>query len=360
MKPRSIAILGVLTAIMVVAAVITAVVQNVPRTMLAEREAAFPALVKQINDVAAIEIASAEGRFTITGGGDSWGIAEKQDYTVPRKKVRDFVLSLANLKLVESKTAQPDRYSRLEVDDVDADEAESRSVVVFDGTGKELARAIIGRRKYFLYVDGRGGTYIRRGGEARSWLAEGEMDFGSLPEEWLDRFVPLVTRDELQEVSITQPTLETLVVRKETPEDEHYTVLDGPVDRELKTTTEADRLGFVVEKFEFGDVVPVEDLSIDGPRHIAQYKTFDGLEVTFDIVTKIVGEAAADEIEEIRWARVSAKVSDDVAEDKREAVTAQAADINARTSPWIYRLEDLDASRVTKKLADLYKEPATQ
>ena len=360
MRPKSFVILAALTAIMVVAALVAAVTQSAPRTVLADREAAFPDLVEQINDVAVIEIASAGERFTILGEGDNWGIEEKQNYAVPRKTVRDFILDLANLKLVESKTARPDRYSRLEVEDVEEEDAESRAVVVFGKTGKELARAIIGRRKYFLYVDGRGGTYIRRGGEARAWLAEGEMDFGARPHDWLDRLVPLVTRDELREIQITQPTLETLVARKETPEAEHYSVLGAPTDRVLKTETEADRLGLVVEKFEFDDVVPIDEISFEGPRHIARYRTFDGLDITIEVATKVVGEAAADEIEEVRWARISALVSDGVAADKREAVTAQADDINARTSPWAYRLEDLDASRTTKKLLDLYKEPTTQ
>ena len=184
MRSKSFVILAALTAIMVVAALVAAVTQSAPRTVLADREAAFPDLVEQINDVAAIEIASAGERFTILGEGDNWGIEEKQNYAVPRKTVRDFILDLANLKLVESKTARPDRYSRLKVEDVEEEDAESRAVVVFGKTGKELARAIIGRRKYFLYVDGRGGTYIRRGGEARAWLAEGEMDFGARPHDW--------------------------------------------------------------------------------------------------------------------------------------------------------------------------------
>jgi len=360
MKLRSFVILAVLTGVMVVAAIAAGIIQHVPNTVLAEREAAFPDLVERINDVAAIEIFSPDERFTISGEADSWGIAEKKNYAVQRKNVRDFIISLANLKLVESKTARPERYSRLEVEDVDQEDAESRSVVVFDKSGNELANAIIGRRKYFLYVDGRGGTYIRRAGEARSWLAEGEINFGTRSHDWLDRLVPLVERDELQEIQIIQPTLETLVVRKEAVEEENYAVLNAPADRELKTVTEADRLGFVPEKFEFDDVLPVGEISFEGPRHIARYTTFDGLEITFDVVTKLVGEAAADEIETIRWARVSARVTSNVAKDQREAVTARAEDINERTSPWVYRLEDLDAARTTKTLLDLYKEPATR
>ena len=73
MRPKSFVILAALTAIMVVAALVAAVTQSAPRTVLADREAAFPDLVEQINDVAAIEIASAGERFTILGEGRQLG-----------------------------------------------------------------------------------------------------------------------------------------------------------------------------------------------------------------------------------------------------------------------------------------------
>ncbi len=356
MRPKIFAALAAVTALMVALAVLVVVLEDNPRTVLEDRKPAFPLLVERINEVASIEIGSRTGRFTVLGGGDEWGIVEKNGYAVRRETVRNFILSLANLRLVEAKTSREDRYARLDVEDIEADEAASRSIEVRDKDGHILADGIIGRRKYFLYVDGRGGTYLRRAGELQAWLAEGEMDFGPLPIDWLDRVVLAVPTQDIQELTVAQPEGKILTIRKEERGQEHFTVLDAPANRELKTETEADRLAIVVEKFELDEVEPIEKVSFDGPLHVATYTTFEGLRIVFEVISKeVFSLRRTDDPPMLRWARIRAEVAPSVSEDSREAVTARAAEINAQTEPWAYRLDDLDGNRTTKRRTDLYE-----
>ena len=356
MRPKFFIGFAAVTAVMVVLAVLAVVLEDNPQTVLEERKPAFPQLVERINDVASIEIGSRTGGFTVLGGGEDWGIVEKSGYGVRRGTVRDFILSLANLRLVEAKTSREDRYARLDVEDLEADEAASRSIKVRDRDGRVLADGIIGRRKYFLYVDGRGGTYLRRAGELQSWLAEGEMEFGPLPIDWLDRVVLEVPTRDIQELSVAQPDGEVLTIVKEERGQEHFTVRDAPENRELKTETEADRLAIVVEKFELDDVEPIEKVSFDGPLHVATYTTFEGLRIVFEVISKeVFSLRQTDNPPMLRWARIRAEVAPSVSEDSREAVAERAAEINAMTKPWAYRLDDLDGARTTKRLTDLYE-----
>lgn len=360
MKPRVFAGLAVVTAIMVVAAILAIVLQDNPQTVLESRKPAFPKLVEGINEAASIKIGSKDGSFTIEGGGDTWGVVEKNGYAVKRETVRDFLLSLANLRLVEAKTSQVERYGRLQVEDIDAEEAGSRSITVRDGDGDVLADAIIGRRKYFLYVDGRGGTYLRRAGELQAWLAEGEMEFGALPFDWLDRLVLELPAQDFQAVTIAQPDSETLVLQKDQRGQEHFTVFGAPEGRELKTETEADRLANVVAKFEFDDVSPIEKVSFEGPLHTATYTTFDGLRIVIKTTSKeIVSLRVTDDPPMERWARIRAEVAESAGGESRAAVTAQAEEINAKTRAWAFRLDDLTGNRLTKRLGQLYKEPGS-
>lgn len=359
MKPRVFAGLGLLTVVMVVIAVLAVVLEDNPQTVLQDRKPAFPKLVERINEAASIEIGSKDGKFTITGSGETWGVVEKNGYAVKRETVRDFLLSLANLRLVEAKTSREDRYGRLEVEDVEAADADSRSVTVRDGDGKLLADGIIGRRKYFLYVDGRGGTYLRRAGELQAWLAEGEMDFGPLPFDWLNRLVLEVPAPDVQKLTIVQPDSETLRLQRDELGQEHFTVLGAPEGRELKTETEADRLAFVVAKFEFDDVEPIEKVSFDEqPLHTATYTTFAGLRIVIEVASKeIVTLRLSDDPPTELWARIRAEVADSATGEPRAAVAAQAEEINAKTRAWAYKLDELMGNRVTKRLAQLYKEP---
>ncbi len=358
MKSRTVLTLAVLTLVMVVAAAVAVVNDSVRQTVIGKRVAAFPALVERINDAAAIEIDSVDEHFTIVGEGDSWGVVEKNGYPVARDTVRIFLLSLANLRIVEAKTGMADRYGRLEVADTEAAEGAGRAVTVLDKNGDVLADAIIGRRKYFLFVDGRGGTYMRRRDEAQSWLAEGEMNFGANSSDWMERLVFDVPNDDVRRIVITQSDGDVLRIEKGSTEDEHFAVANAPEGRDLKTETEADRLAFVVTKFQFKDVQPADKKALDGPFTVAEYTTFAGARIVFEVMIEPETEAPRPNFtrDPVRWARIRAELAPDVVtEETRAAAEARVNEVNAATAGWVFELENLDGNRTLKRLDDLYK-----
>lgn len=361
-KTRNFLILAAITAVVLVAAIVVSTLRAPTQKVQGEREYAFPKLVERINDTATIEIRSHDHTFTVTGSGDSWGIVEKNGYRVPREKVRNFLVEIANLRLVEGRTERDDRYSRLNVDDPKADKSEARGIKVMLKDGTVLADGIVGRRKYFLYVDGRGGTYIRRTGEKRAWLTEGEVNFGKSPPEWLDRLVFEVPTAEVKRYTITQPDGRVLIGDKEAPGGKVAIRGGIPDDRKLKTDTEADRINLVVEKFEFEDVFPKGHLDwagFQGPRHTAEFVTFDGLALTFEVLTFPKAEGASEYDEPPRFGRVRASVASDAPADKRAEIEKRVAELNAKMEPWEYKFEWLDGTRTTKTLDDLL-EPKEQ
>lgn len=361
-KIRTFLILAVVTALVVVAAIVLTTANAPPQTVQGERDYAFPKLVERINDVASIEIRSHDHTFTVSGSGDTWGVVEKNNYRVPREKVRDFLREIANLRLVEGRTERDDRYARLNVDDPKADKSEARGIKVALKDGTVLADGIVGRRKYFLYVDGRGGTYIRRTGEKRSWLTEGEVNFGKAPPEWLDRLVFEIPTADVKRYTISGADGKTLVGEKDAPGGKVAIRGGIPADRKFKTDTEADRINLVVEKFEFEDVFPkghVDFAGFKGQRNTAEFVTFDGLAITFETLTFPKPEGASEYDEPPRFGRVRASVAADAPADKRAEVEKRAAELNAKMEPWEYKFEWLDGTRTSKTLEDLL-EPKEQ
>lgn len=357
MSRNSFFLLTLATFVVVVIAVTSTVKQTNRSVTIGDRDSAFPKLVANINDVGAIEIFDKENRFTILGEGDSWGILEKANYRVPRDKIRNFILELANLKLVERKTKIEDRYSRLEVEEPQGKDSNSRGVRVMSTNGDLLASAIIGRRKYFLYVDGRGGTYLRREGERQAWLAEGETHFGSAPSDWLDRSVFELDPNNVKSYNIVHPDGTVLRGIRETPGSKF--VLDGmSSEREFKTDNEAERLAFVVEKFEFADIerTPYQNFDgFSGQRHNAQYEFFDGLVVTFDVITLPKPKGASKFDEPPRWAKASASIAPDTPEDLRIKLKDAMKKLNEKLLSWEFLLEELDGIRTTKRIEDMLK-----
>ena len=66
------------------------------------------------------------GKLTVTATDQGWSLAEKAGYPIDPAKVRDLALALANLQLVEAKTADPKRLERLELGEPGTDGATSR------------------------------------------------------------------------------------------------------------------------------------------------------------------------------------------------------------------------------------------
>lgn len=357
MSMRSFLMLLFVTLLAFGGAVIVVAVQTRPSIVVGERAAVFPQLVKQINAVGRIEVVTKKHRFVIAGAGDSWGIEEKNNYKVPRDRVRNFILELANLKLVERKTKVPERYGRLELEDPNVGKSRSRHVRVLTSDGKVLASGIIGRRKYFLYVDGRGGTYVRRENEEQAWLAEGEVNFDGAPAYWLDRAVFELEPSNVRVYAIIHPDGTILKATRDKPGGK-FSIPSKPENKIYKTQNEAERLAWVVEKFEFADVEPAPYKNFDNPdrqKHHATYEFFNGLVLAFEVITLSKPEGASKFDEPPRWARVRASVGPIVTDGRQKTIQNMANELNKKLVNWEFLLEELDGLRTTKKLDDMLK-----
>ena len=104
MKINSLLILIFVSIFLVISALASTLIKFNSPIVTSERELAFPRLMKEINQVGKIIITSKGEAFTIVNDNEKWYLKEKNDYPVPRSKVRNFLLELTNLILVERKT----------------------------------------------------------------------------------------------------------------------------------------------------------------------------------------------------------------------------------------------------------------
>ena len=182
MSPRNFAILALATVASIALAAHAVSQRDTPLRVEAAGEAMFPGLLDRLNEVREVRItmpggqAHGDGRRTRAG---PW--RRRADYPVDPAKVRDLALALANLQLVEAKTADPERLERLELEEPGADGAKSRLVELLGGDGAPLAAAVVGKASPSLYGGGRGGVYVRRAGDNQAWLAGGELDLPAMP-----------------------------------------------------------------------------------------------------------------------------------------------------------------------------------
>src|SRR5437763_5367423 len=165
--------------------------------------------------------------MTYIRDGDSWLVAEKGNYTANAAKISQIVRAMADLTLVEPKTQNPDLYQRLEVEDPGP--GKSALVVVKDKSGGDLAQAIVGKRRYDRLGAGNDGVYLRKVGEAQTWLARGTLDPSGDPASWLDRRIIDIPDKKIAKVTLIQPDRSKLVISRAAP-DASFAVEDAPAE----------------------------------------------------------------------------------------------------------------------------------
>ena len=166
----------------------------------------LPGLLAKVNDVAQIAVQDAKHKFTVVRQKDeTWAMPEKSNYPVKPDAVKKAVVGMAELKALEPRTAKPDLYSKIGVDAPDAKGSESVQVDLKDAAGKEIAGIIAGKTKSFEGDVRPAQIYVRKVGDAQSWLAEGRFEAKPDPIGWLDDEIFKLSRDRVMSVEIDQP-----------------------------------------------------------------------------------------------------------------------------------------------------------
>ncbi len=382
MSPKVFLGLLVITLIASVAAAVTVLQQPAATAVRYGEEPAFPALRANPDAVAKIVLTTPEGTFTLVREtGDRWSAAERFGYTVDRQRVRDLVVALADMRLIEAKTRMPERYSRIEVEDLDAKDAKSRLLRLESEDGKVLAEALIGKQHHGLTGSQSAGTYLRRPGEAQAWLASGGVQIEPQVVDWLDRQVVDLGADSIRRVEIRPEGGEAYVVER--------AAAGAPLLLQNlaagETAKKADDLLPLASAFagvSFDDVKRRSELDWPNAHHTAVAATFDGVELTVQLA-KIDGQPwAIFDAREVEAAAPAAASEDQTTgapaagggaaaapegagasaaagASEPETPALAAGDLNERVAGWAYKLPSYVFDRMTKPRSEWLENSST-
>jgi len=396
MKTQSILYLGIATVVVALIAVFAVQRREAATAATPASGKLFPELAEAINDVRQVEIADADGRFTMERQeSGEWGLVEKQGYPVDGGRVRSLLLALRGAVLVERKTSRPELYPELGVEPLEAPEAESRVVRVEDREGRDLASLIVGQRR-----EARGGGlaaqyYVRKPEEASAWLVDAELDLPAEASDWLDKQILDLPPERVQAVRIEHADGETLYVLKRSENEGEFEIVDLPEDREPRYAGAAGSLAGGLANLTMTDVEAPSEVELpETPNAVATFWTFDGLRVRVSIFEPDPEEA--DDPDEPApaqplYARVEAEFdgsgapgakeagpppppsgtgeeegepgteeSDEDSAKSPEEVQEEAETIHARVTDWVYVLPSWKKSTFAKRLDELTQEIAPE
>jgi hypothetical protein len=271
--------LAILVAVAVVALIAAWYINssNAPQTgVSAQAQPVLPELHDHVNDVNAITLTGAGDKVLVTlkRGTDGWSVAEKSNYPADLAKIREFLIKLDQATLTEAKTSNPKLYGELGVDDV-KDAKATGVLVTLGGLAKPLS-IIIGNYN----GAGGGGTFVRRTGDAQSWLAGGNLTATKTMADWEQRALADIPSTRLRAVTLTNPDGKTLKVYKDAPGDANFKVADVPKGREAASEFVANELGSVLSGLNADEVFPAKDMAPPDKAWKDESVAFDGLAVS--------------------------------------------------------------------------------
>lgn len=384
MTPRTVTVLA---AALVVLGAVALIAQYDPQPPAPGGGLLLPDLGEDLDRVTRVSVVGAGSAPVATlerGEDGSWSVAEKDGYPADTEKVRQTLISLAEARIVEPKTANPDFYDRLGVEGVESEAAGGVAVTL---TGAEMpVNVIVGD------TEGTSQVYIRETDQAQSFLVDRNPDVGNETTDWLATEILTIPGARMARVTVTHPDGEVVSVSKADPEQSNFDLEDMPPDRELQYASVANVMGNVLSGLNLQDVEPRTET--DEPVTVTEFVAFDGLVITAESVERDdepwvafraefrapaeEPEPAADENTAANAGNESGDEVDAVADDTEVAtaeaeadgtdvavvegetgstdVAAEALDLNQRLSPWRYRIASFQFDQMTRRLDDLLRD----
>jgi len=326
---------------------------------------------------------------TLVRGDKGWTLAEKGGYAVDSGKLRDLLLKLADAKLVEQKTSNKDKYAALGVQDVS--DATAKGVQVeLQGLAQPLD-VIVGD------ANPRGGSYVRRAGDAQSWLTAAAISIDKDATSWLRKDIATMPATRIANVTLTHADGSVVKIAKSAEGDANFTLVDVPKGREAGDAFTINGIAGTLDGLRFDDVLPAKDAAPEANALKARFETFDGIAVDVTawekdgkdraVLVASLDAAQADKGIAAAQAKVKAEYEKAVAdarkphadnkdgekkddapikplaetdpakdrENRLADLDKQVAELNARFDGWTFVLPAYKYANFNKSLADLLK-----
>ena len=347
---------------------------------------ALPDLTARESEIATVTLVEDDARLVLERAGSGWVLPEKGGYPAKQEKVVELLRGLADIQLVEQKTARPELHEKVGLVDPEAGGEVARRIEVRDGSGGQIGSLLVGNRHR---ESSKPSVFVRKPGEDQTWLAQGEVDATATLRDWLDRDLLAWEATRVRRATVTfldasgQPTGETYTAERETGEATDYSLAEVPEGKEVSSPWLIASVARVPNSLRMDDVTARESFtedSADGTEAVrVVWETFDGVLLTAH-AWKVPG---SDELTtDTTWARFQAELADWAGaeeqnvpappvegEEDAEAIEpeptsgpsraeleAEVTELNERFGPWVYGLESYTGTNLFRGTDELLKD----
>jgi hypothetical protein len=262
-----------------------------------------------------------------------WTIAEKANYPADQERVRELLLQLAELELIESKTDRPELLPRLDLDD--PANGKSTEITAQDRAGAMIGQIVIGRGRPSELGEGQAGVYVRKPGSDQAWLARGAFALAGDPVSWLDRRIIDIAPARVASVVLTAADGNSVLIARGSA-DQPFAIDGLPADAQAKPDAALAAPAGALEALTLDDVKAARgSMDDENGMSTAAFTTFDGLVVGLRLSPPGAGD----------WLMIDVTGS--------EASELKAKTLSAQLTPWRFAIPAARAKLLRTTLADL-------
>lgn len=300
----------------------------------------------------------------------SWGVNEKDNYPALDDKLRTLVRGVLNARTIESKTSNPDWYTKLGVEDPTLTDPASTGhlVTLLDASNKPIASLILGKKQDAANWDpAKAVTYVRIEGEAQSHAIRDSFIIAMEPIDWIPRQPVEFAGDRFHTVRIERPASEPIDIERPLPMVENYVLKQLPQGRRVADALPTRTTLVALASLSADDVAKVETIDFTNAT-TSTYATFDGvlytartilkdgkgwtnITVSFD-ESRLVPTVPAPSADEVAATKAKEEAAALDAKRKEEAAK-EAGQLNTRLANWAFQVPEAIAKQLTPTLEDL-------
>ena len=333
MKPNHFAALG-LAALGSLALAVMTYSSYLPWTDPVDYPKLFPDIGKEAAKVATIGVGQGSKSVTLELKDKTWVLRERDGYPANADKVRTLLIALQDAELAEDKTKKPERYEVLQVEDPQSKGAASNLLTLSDASKAVLAEMIVGRVRANAFGGGRGGTYIRKPGEAQAWLVNSQIDISSDVKNWMKTRIFETQVDRIRKVTVEIPGEEAVVIDWDEA-SKQLKLRAIPAGKQVKFVNSIPDMIDSLANIDMEDVRKSPDTPSGGNVSTVKIASEGGLVITYSVRNTPDGD----------WLSMAAA---------GEGEHRKFADLfTAGAKGWEFKLAKTKASEFLKKRADL-------
>ncbi|WP_454063808.1 DUF4340 domain-containing protein [Candidatus Nitrospira salsa] len=394
MKPKTLLMLAGITLVVIIGAVFFGQErQDQPEQ---SGELFYPDLMNRINDIHEMTIETNNETVTLVRETDTWSVKESGGYTASFEKIKPVLIGMAELRVREPKTKNPDLYEKLGLQDKGAEGSSSALITLKTKDATAVATLLLGDQRPAKGAPSLTEMYVRKPEDPQTWLVVGNLPIERVPGQWLDKELLKIATKRVQRVRVTHADGEMLTVYKDTPDALDFKIQDLPKGAKVSSQFNVNNVVTSLAQLQMDDVKQADEVSVETqPGVKAVLETFDGLRLTIETMKKdeasygkivaafdsaLIYKEPVTESSEGKDAGKESSGSEDATELKKdaksdsnadgekeqkpskakesvlkseEAVQKEVAALNGKLNEWVFEMPKFRVDNFSKKKQDL-------